>query len=417
MNINKKRTTWEKVRYVAQTLHLYLGLAAGIVLIAICFSGTAYVFNTEFTEMSSPHLYKVAPVDHAQRIAPENFLQPISEKYGKVTAVYIPAAKDRSYRFDVKKKGDEGRPGTSYFVNPYSGKILGSSAENSSTRKFMSAMFSLHRWLLLDRIEKPLVSGLTNKAIGSKITGWATIIFTLGCLTGIIIWFPRKIRNWRQGLKINTKARWKRIVHDLHNVPAFYALIFLLLMGLTGPQWSFKWYRTGLQKSLGTYQAKQKVEKDKRPGEQTNADQQASITVNLSGILEDADKIFIYKGDYTVRFPENAGTDLNITKNKTGFFAAAAGDKIIASASTGKFLKVDHFKEKPVNERIAGSIKALHTGSIYGLFTKLLYFFACLIATTLPVTGTIIWINKLKKRRTKNTLQTIVKQPASITYS
>ena len=62
-------------------------------------------------------------------------------------------------------------------------------------------------------------------------------------------------------------------------------------------------------------------------------------------------------------------------------------------------MKKELFRNRPFNERVAGSIKALHTGSIYGIFTKLLYFFACLVATTLPVTGTIIWIDKLKKKK------------------
>ncbi|HQY17633.1 MAG TPA: PepSY-associated TM helix domain-containing protein, partial [Ferruginibacter sp.] len=66
---------------------------------------------------------------------------------------------------------------------------------------------------------------------------------------------------------------------------------------------------------------------------------------------------------------------------------------------TGNVLKKDIFKERSFNERIAGSIKAIHVGNVYGTFTKLIYFLACLIATTLPVTGTLIWLNKMKKKR------------------
>ena len=43
-------------------------------------------------------------------------------------------------------------------------------------------------------------------------------------------------------------------------------------------------------------------------------------------------------------------------------------------------------------------IKPLHLGEVYGSFSKILYFIACLLATSLPVTGTIIWLNKLKKK-------------------
>ena len=68
-------------------------------------------------------------------------------------------------------------------------------------------------------------------------------------------------------------------------------------------------------------------------------------------------------------------------------------------ALTGKVKKKEVFRDKPFNERISGSIKALHTGNVYGTFTKILYFIACLIATSLPITGTLIWWNKLRKKR------------------
>ncbi|MDR3273390.1 MAG: PepSY domain-containing protein, partial [Flavobacteriaceae bacterium] len=36
-------------------------------------------------------------------------------------------------------------------------------------------------------------------------------------------------------------------------------------------------------------------------------------------------------------------------------------------------------------------------GEVFGTFSKILYFLACLIGTSLPVTGTLIWLNKMKK--------------------
>lgn len=415
MAIDKKRTSWDKIRKLFQTIHLWLGLTSGIVVVAICFSGTIYVFNTELTEMSAPELYKVKPVEGAQRLPVENMLAGISDHLGKVNTAYIPSNAERTYRFDVKKEGDKSRTGTSYFVNPYTGDIVGTSLQKSKTKEFMSTMFSLHRWLLLDKIEKPIFSGMTNRELGSQITGWTTIIFTLGCITGLVIWFPRKIRNWRQGLKIKTNGNWKRIIHDLHNAPAFYAIIFLLLMGLTGPQWSFEWYRNGMQKTLGTYQPKEKTEKKKSPdGKKTDQPVEASAPLNLTAILTNADQQLNYQGDYTIRFAEETKSPINITKNKSGFFAPAAGDKIIVNSGNGAIIKTELFSNKPFNERVAGSIKALHTGSIYGMFTKILYFIACLIATTLPITGTMIWINKLKKRKKRNATQNPGKSRSSV---
>ena len=91
-----------------------------------------------------------------------------------------------------------------------------------------------------------------------------------------------------------------------------------------------------------------------------------------------------------------------IAKTKLGFFAPAASDRLTVDPVTGKVMKVDIFSEKPFNERVAGSIKAIHVGNVYGTFTKLIYFLACLIATSLPITGTMIWLNKMKKTKRKN---------------
>src|SRR5690606_35026150 len=140
----------------------------------------------------------------------------------------------------------------------------GTSMEKTATADFMRSMCSLHRWLLLDRIEEPLIGELANRTLGSYITGTATILFTLGVITGLVVWFPQRIKNWKQGLKSKWDGNWKRINHDIHNSLAFYSLIILFLMGITGPQWSFPWYRTGLQKTLGTY--KEAPVRSDRPG-------------------------------------------------------------------------------------------------------------------------------------------------------
>ena len=411
-----KKTRWQKIRKLFNDIHLWLGLSSGLIVIAVCFSGTVYVFNTELTENAAPHLYKVEPVFGKERIPVDSLMEKVkSASGGTIVAVTIPADLKRTYQFNIKKKGDETRGGIAYMVNPYTGDIVGNSKEKNGTKEFMSTMFSLHRWLLLDKVEKPIIKGLPNKELGSMITGWATIIFTLGCITGLIIWFPQKIRNWKQGLSVKWGAGWKRINHDLHNSLAFYALFFLLLMGLTGPQWSFEWYRNGLQKTLGTYKPKD-APKEKTPKSVLPEYQAGLTTLSITNYIKEADKVLAYNGNYTITLPVDSTAATLISKTKLGFFAPAAGDKLTLDQYSGKIVKTEIFKDKPFNERVAGSIKAIHVGNVYGTFTKIIYFIACLIATSLPVTGTMIWLNKLKKKkRRKNIASVKVKIPDTIT--
>ncbi len=400
------KTRWQKLRKLFNDIHLWLGLSSGLIVIAVCFSGTVYVFNTELTEKAAPHLYKVEAVAGKERIPADLLLEKVKQEAGgTITGVTIPAELNRTYQFNVKKAGEEGpRGGTTYYVNPYTGEITGNSKEKNGTKEFMGTMFSLHRWLLLDKVKKPIINGVENRKLGSWITGFATIIFTLGCITGLVIWFPQKVKYWKQGLKIKWNAGWKRVNHDLHNTLAFYALIFLLLMGLTGPQWSFEWYRTGLQKTLGTYKPteggkggeRKEGEKKKEPSADTTA--LATAQLSIADYVREADKALPYTGNYVITLPADADAKTMITKTKLGFFAPAAGDRITMDPTNGKIVKLDIFKKKPFNERVAGSIKAIHVGNVYGTFTKILYFLACLIATSLPITGTMIWLNKMKKK-------------------
>lgn len=394
-----RKTKWQRARKLFNDIHLWLGLTSGLIVIAICFSGTIYVFNTELVENAAPHLYKVEPLPGKERIEVDSLLPAVAKAAGgTVTTITIPAELNRTYQFNVKKKGEEGR-GTTYMVNPYTGAIAGNSKETNGTKEFMGTMFSLHRWLLLDKVKEPVIRGVSNKELGSMITGWATILFTLGCITGLVIWFPQKLRNWKQGFRIKWNAGWKRINHDLHNSLAVYALFFLLLMGLTGPQWSFDWYRDGLQKALGTYQSKEAPGKQKGAKPIIPEEKRSMAVMSVTDCMREADKALSYTGNYLVTLPADPASPMVFSKTKLGFFAPAAGDKITIDPYTGKAIKTEIFSDKPFNERVAGSIKAIHVGNVYGSFTKILYFLACLIATSLPVTGTMIWLNKLKKKK------------------
>jgi uncharacterized iron-regulated membrane protein len=400
----KQKTGWQKTRKFFNDVHLWLGLSSGLIIIVVCLSGTIYTYNTELQEWAAPHLHKVEVPENASKIPAETLIASVKEvSQANVTAISIPHDPARTYQITVRKEGDTSRSGTSYFVNPYTGDITGTSMEKTATADFMRSMFSLHRWLLLDRIEEPLIGELPNRTLGSYITGTATILFTLGVLTGMVIWFPQRIKNWKQGLKIKWSGNWKRINHDLHNSLAFYSLIILFLMGITGPQWSFPWYRTGLQKTLGTY--KEAPARSERAGAgkgkpDPSKEEAAPVALlPISQYLASADAALPYQGDYRVSFPKDGNAPVEINKNKTGFFAPAAGDKVSLNTQTSAVVSTEIFSEKPFNEQIAGSIKALHIGNIYGPFSKLLYFIACLIATSLPITGTIIWLNKLKKKR------------------
>ena len=297
--------------------------------------------------------------------------------------------------------GGRGPRANQMAVNPYTGAVIGDPSEvKSKTAMFMQAMFGLHRWLLLNEVKEPIFEGVENRKLGSWISGTATLLFLLGVITGIVIWFPNKIRSWKNGLNIRWSANWKRLNHDLHNTLGFYTCIFLFLMAVTGPTWSFEWYRTAWQKTWGTYKAPDAAKEEKAPL-LSLIPENGKAKLTVAEITDVVNKELPYAGDVTINFAKDSTGTVSVSKNRVGFFAPAAGDKLTLDQYSGKVLEKDVFRDKPFNERASSSLKALHIGDVYGQFTKLIYFISCLVATSLPITGVMIWINKMKKKPKK----------------
>lgn len=401
-------STWPIVRKFFNDIHLWLGLISGLVIFLVCLSGTIYTYQTELVEMSAPHLHQVQVPQQAKVLPFKQMSANIQPKDSTLlSSIQFSERGDESYEFTFSKPGGGRGSSTTYFVNPYSGEVLGNSDHKTGMRKFMGYMFSLHRWLLLDKIETPIFGEFPNRKLGSWITGICTILFTLGVITGIVIWFPNKLRSWKQGLKIKVGGSWKRTNHDLHNTLGLYSCIVLFLMGVTGPFFSFDWYRTGLRKALGTYEAPkgergEKGEKGRNKGEKLenkaeNAEKSIAFPLDrVAQYVQKTNEVLPYTGKIRIGLDEDK---IVVNKYKVGFFAPAAGDEIEFKTEKVEVEKLKKFSDKTWNQKVSSSIKALHMGTVFGGFSKLLYFISCLIATSLPVTGTLIWLNKMKKKK------------------
>lgn len=388
-----KKYTWRKL---FNDVHLWLGIASGLVLFVVCLTGTIYTFRDEVEELLHAEKFYVEVPEQAQVLPTTQLVSQLErELQGKVVSMSIPEDKARTYTVSVaqqqpneggaqKEAGGKDRGGdrpVTYYVNPYTGQTVGT-PESASSEFFLTVM-KMHRWLLIEG------------DAGKIIVGVSTIIFIFLVLTGLVLWVPAKLKNWKQGLKIKTDANWKRVNHDLHNTLGFYSSLLLLVMAITGLCWSFEWYRDGLGKIMGA-----EVFKGRREKPLTIAAASRPV-LGIADFASSANEQLPYPGDLHVYLPSDDTTAVVVYKNKTGFFALAASDKVQLNPYSAAPLQIDRFSDKAFNEQVVGLIKPLHLGNVYGTFSKILYFIACLIATSLPVTGTLIWINKLRKKSKK----------------
>ncbi|SHI91336.1 PepSY-associated TM helix domain-containing protein [Pseudozobellia thermophila] len=369
------------LRELINDIHLWLGLASGIILFLVCLSGTLLVFEHEIKDLFKED-FTVA-VSTADKMSVETLAEKLKGE-GQINGITIPAEADAPYLFSIKTDPKQ-RRGSTFFVDPYTGRFQ--KELKSSLDGFFMAMFRLHRWLLLDM------------EVGRPIVGIATLIFLVLSISGLVLWFPKKLR-WKHiktGFKIKFSANWKRVNHDLHNTLGFYACIFLVVMSLTGLCWSFQWYRDAGSAVLG---AKIFGNRGGGPKMESGLEEGAKV-LSVAEILGVVNKELPYTGAISLSLPKTKKGVYTVSKNDASGFSPVITDKLVLDQD-GTVLKKEIFSEKPLNVRIAALIKPLHMGDIYGTFSKILYFLACLIATSLPITGTLIWWNKLQKKRKRN---------------
>ncbi len=60
------------------------------------------------------------------------------------------------------------------------------------------------------------------------------------------------------------------------------------------------------------------------------------------------------------------------------------------------------FSDKNLGQRIRSYVKPIHTGQLFGMPTKILNFILALLTFSFPVTGVIMWLNRIKKREKKS---------------
>ena len=423
-------------------LHLWLGLASGIIVVIVSLTGCIYVFEHEIKDFIEDWRF-VEPQEKAYLLPSQ--LVTIADKAMKgkhATSVTFGGKDDAAIvGYFTEKKGDGRRDGkaregksehkrqegkerkqsevaksdsekikervkdrekgkeekskkrrggifTSVYMNPYTGEVLNiKSVSRGDSPDFFRFILNGHRalWLPYD--------------IGRPIVGVAVLIFVFLLISGIVLWWPTKwIKSIRdKSFKIKLSATFKRLNYDLHNVLGFYSMIFLLFISITGLVWSFGWWSKSLY--WVTSGGKPLTESRESPKSDTTNiktfnvttvdkillnisnenPQAAGIMVTIPAKPADAIGAFVYKQKNTFYNMDRYSFDQQSLKEIS-----------IKTPFSGKYVEAN------IPDKIRRMNYDIHVGSVLGLTGKFLAFFASLISASLPVTGFIIWWGKQK---------------------
>ena len=205
----------------------------------------------------------------------------------------------------------------------------------------------MHRWLFMMPADPH--GGLSA---GRVIVAVSSMCMAIVLLTGVVVWWPKSKKMLKNRLSVTTSKGFRRFVYDTHVSLGIYVFVFLFLMALTGPVFSFGWYRQGMSK-LFAQPMPQKEMKQSAPQPQS-----PPATTATGAFTADS-----------ARQPQPQAQSVT---------PSPSNDNVASQPN----------KKKKYHSSLFNS---LHTGDWAGWFSRLLYALAALIGGFLPISGYYMW--------------------------
>ncbi|MDE5669130.1 MAG: PepSY domain-containing protein [Duncaniella sp.] len=375
-------------------LHLWLSVPFGIFITLICFSGGMLIFEQEITRAVKSDIYYVASVSETT-IPMEELMETVKATLPdsvSITGVTVFSDPERTYQVALSQPRR-----ASLFIDQYTGEITG----RYERLGFFSFMFKMHRWLLDSA--NPHGDGLK---IGKLLVGISTIIFVIALITGIVLWWPRARHNFRHSMSISLSNGWQVFWKGLHVAGGMYALIFVLAMALTGLTYSFGWYRTAFYAVCGVEHTPRNLGQSALKTDGNNKERRGNRGGRGEGRgghrrsefgrwqqVYDELKVKNPDAPQITIGPETASVTLSNYGNPR------AADRYEFNRRSGELTLSAPYASAVEADKLRGWIYSIHTGSLGGFVTRLLWLLGSLLGASLPLTGYYIWIKHMGKKK------------------
>ena len=351
------------MRRILLQLHLVVALAAGVFLAVFGITGSIMAFEPELDHLLHSRLAYVTPRGATKRLAELGVAASAAAPGERVTGYLLSVSPNLSWQVLFR--------GRSVFVDQYTGAVLG--ARNAGPDP-LARIHQLHLRLLIQN------RGDTGKAIMT----WAGAALLVLLLSGLYLWWP---------LKRVAIQRGRRFWFDLHNTAGIVSFVFLLAIAVTGIVIGFDdrivplIYSATRSAPIAMYTRMppftvtphgQPVGPDRAIAIARDALPGATpISVNVpppTGVLL-----------VSARFPE----DLTPGGRSRVFIDQYSGAVLIAEGS----------RTAPAGSRVITLNRAIHTGDVFGMPSKIVMSLASLAVVVQLASGVLLWRRKRRSPR------------------
>jgi uncharacterized iron-regulated membrane protein len=355
------------LRQIWRRLHLWIGLAGGVVFAILGLTGSVLVYQEEILDLLYPNIMHVVPGEVLA--PPSQLLATAQQTGGRVAYLRYPEMPDRPVQAALDMPGGQ----QTVLIDPYAATLI---APLPAQRLFA---------LLLDLHSRMLVKG----AAGRQIIGWIGVLLAISAITGIILWWPRP-RQWKQALTLKWRGMsWYRRSFDLHKVGGAVIAVPMLLLALSGSAISFREALIPVMSALGGIpQARTAMQ----PVMLDNAPSVDALAEKALQLMPEARIVFISP-------PAKPGGATRIRLRQPDEIHQNGRSYVLLDA-TGTVLDLQRVSELPAANMVFDQLPyPLHTGYLFGAAGRLIVFIAGLLPALLFATGLYLWLRSRPFRR------------------
>ncbi len=363
-------------RKVLFWLHLISGSIAGIVIFMMCVTGALLSFQPNILKFAESEMRTVVPPPvNTKRLSINEIIAKVREAKADAKPSNIVLQNDKNAAATISL-GREGQ----VFVNPYTGAITGEGAK--SLRGAFRVVEDFHRWIALSGGGRP---------IGKAITGVCNLMFLFLAISGIYIWFPRRLswKHFRASMLFRRKVKGKARHFNWHTVIGFWSSPVLIILTLTATVISYQWAGNLIYTLTGN-----EIPQQQQSQQNSQNEQVFILPENLNELFIQAENQRAWK-TITLRLP--IAKDAAVFTIDEGIYWNIFGRSTLTiDIKTGEIAKWESYGEQNSARQIRSWSRFTHTGESFGFFGQFVGFLACIGGAILVWTGISLTLRRFR---------------------
>jgi vanillate O-demethylase ferredoxin subunit len=349
--------------------HRWIGMTAGLAMAYLAVTGAGQSFKDQLEPVVYAGLL-TAPA--CESLPLDTLLAAAKETHPGANAEAIrfhPAGGETAQvRFSDRQ---------SVYVDPCSGGVTG---EQAAFGGFFGTLEYIHRLMFFADF----------KLWGGIVT---LICFVFLVLGGIVLWWPRSLREAKRSLRVDTRLKGMAFMLNLHKTFGLYAWVVLLAITFFGTTMAFDWAKQGLYWAAGS---EMPVRGGPPRGE---APAEAKPALSLQEVWQKAAPVLDAPRDVTIRLPRRKGGEMQLTAIEASAPHPRARSELVLDGATGEVRRFTPYPKTSLGNKLYNWGVAIHTGQAFGVVGATLGFLASLAVPVLAYSGIMSWWRRRKSRK------------------